>query len=126
MRAGRIAPIVYSVPQPEESCLDVVLTRTLYRAPASPQIGITAYLGNGGTIENAQEIAALESPPPTRLNDRTGDEIALDEVERIAIGPLHMSLKPPEPISAVAAFQAGPPRSPYRRGRRRTVASLDF
>jgi site-specific recombinase XerD len=47
--------------------------------------GITAYLENGGTIENAQTIAAHESPRTTKLYDRTSDEITLDEVERIAI-----------------------------------------
>ena len=47
--------------------------------------GITAYLENGGTIENAQAIAAHESPRTTKLYDRTRDEITLDEVERIAI-----------------------------------------
>ena len=47
--------------------------------------GIKAYLENGGTIENAQAIAAHESPRTTKLYDRTGDEITLDEVERIAI-----------------------------------------
>ncbi len=47
--------------------------------------GITAYLDNGGTIENAQAIAAHESPRTTKLYDRTSDEITLDEIERIAI-----------------------------------------
>jgi integrase/recombinase XerD len=47
--------------------------------------GITAYLDNGGTIENAQHIAAHESPRTTKLYDRTKDEITLDEIERIAI-----------------------------------------
>jgi site-specific recombinase XerD len=47
--------------------------------------GITAYLENGGTIENAQAIAAHESPRTTKLYDRTGDDITLDEVERIII-----------------------------------------
>src|SRR2546426_2866246 len=47
--------------------------------------GITAFLENGGTIENAQAIAAHESPRTTKLYDRTGDEITLDEVERIVI-----------------------------------------
>ena len=47
--------------------------------------GITAYLDAGGTIENAQAIAAHESPRTTKLYDRTGDEITLDEVERIVI-----------------------------------------
>ena len=44
--------------------------------------GITAYLENGGTLENAQAMAAHESPRTTKLYDRTGDEITLDEVER--------------------------------------------
>lgn len=47
--------------------------------------GITAYLENGGTIENAQVIAAHESPRTTKLYDRTSDEITLDEIERIMI-----------------------------------------
>ncbi len=47
--------------------------------------GITAYLNNGGSLENAQAIAAYESSQTTRLYDRTGDKITLDEVERIVI-----------------------------------------
>ena len=47
--------------------------------------GITAYLLNGGTVENAQAIAAHESPRTTKLYDRTADEISLDEIERIMI-----------------------------------------
>jgi len=47
--------------------------------------GITAYLENGGTIENAQAIAAHESPRTTKLYDRTSDDITLDEIERIMI-----------------------------------------
>lgn len=47
--------------------------------------GITAYLENGGTIENAQKIAAHESPRTTKLYDRTNDELTLDEIERISI-----------------------------------------
>ena len=47
--------------------------------------GITTFLLNGGTLENAQAIAAHESPRTTKLYDRTRDEITLDEVERILI-----------------------------------------
>jgi site-specific recombinase XerC len=47
--------------------------------------GITAYLEAGGTLENPQAMAAHESPRTTKLYDRTGDEITLDEVERITI-----------------------------------------
>jgi integrase len=47
--------------------------------------GIAAYLANGGTPKHAQAMAAHESPRPTKLYDRTGDEITLDEVERIRL-----------------------------------------
>jgi site-specific recombinase XerD len=47
--------------------------------------GITAYLQNKGTLEHAQTIANHASPRTTRLYDRRSDEIALDEVEKIAI-----------------------------------------
>jgi site-specific recombinase XerC len=47
--------------------------------------GITTYLEAGGTLENAQAMAAHESPRTTKLYDRTSDAITLDEVERITI-----------------------------------------
>jgi site-specific recombinase XerC len=47
--------------------------------------GVTAYLEAGGTLENAQAMFAHESPRTTKLYDRAGDEITLDEVERITI-----------------------------------------
>jgi site-specific recombinase XerD len=47
--------------------------------------GITAYLEAGGTLEHAQAMAAHESPRTTKLYDRTGDRITLDEIERITI-----------------------------------------
>jgi site-specific recombinase XerD len=47
--------------------------------------GITAYLEGGGTIEHAQAIANHESPKTTKLYDRTGDSIDLDEIEKIRI-----------------------------------------
>lgn len=47
--------------------------------------GITAYLENGGAFENAQAIAAHESPRTTKLYYRASDEITLDEIERIVI-----------------------------------------
>jgi hypothetical protein len=50
-----------------------------------PSTGITAYLNAGGTLDNVQAMAAHESPRTTKLYDRIGDEITLDEVERIAI-----------------------------------------
>jgi len=47
--------------------------------------GITTYLLNGGSLENAQAIAGHESPRTTKLYDRTQDEITLEEVERIRL-----------------------------------------
>ena len=47
--------------------------------------GITAYLEGGGTIEHAQQIANNESPKTTKLYDRTGDQIDLDEIQQITI-----------------------------------------
>jgi len=47
--------------------------------------GITAYLKNGGRLEIAHQIAAHESSRATGLYDRRGDDVSLDEVERIAI-----------------------------------------
>ncbi|MEO1130290.1 MAG: tyrosine-type recombinase/integrase [Planctomycetota bacterium] len=47
--------------------------------------GITTYLDNGGTIENAQNIAGHASIKTTKLYDRTSDDVTLDEIERIAI-----------------------------------------
>ena len=45
--------------------------------------GITAYLKNGGTLENAAAMANYGSTRTTQLYDRRRDEIRLDEVERI-------------------------------------------
>jgi len=42
-------------------------------------------LRNVGDVRIAQVIAAYESPRIAKLYDRTGDEITLDEVERIMI-----------------------------------------
>ncbi len=47
--------------------------------------GITAYLDAGGSLENAQGMAAHSDPKTTKLYDRTGEEVSLDEVERIRI-----------------------------------------
>lgn len=47
--------------------------------------GITAYLKNGGTLEKAAHMANHSSTRTTQLYDRRGDEVSLDEVERILI-----------------------------------------
>ena len=47
--------------------------------------GITAYLHCGGRLEHAQRIAAHESARTTKLYDRTGDAVSLDEIEKIVI-----------------------------------------
>jgi integrase len=47
--------------------------------------GITNYLRNGGSRDSAQKIAAHEDSRTTALYDRRGDEISLDEIERIRL-----------------------------------------
>jgi integrase/recombinase XerC len=47
--------------------------------------GITAYLKNGGTLEKAATMANHSSTRTTQLYDRRGDDITLDEVERVLI-----------------------------------------
>jgi integrase len=47
--------------------------------------GITAFRDNGGSLEEAQEIANHASPKTTMLYDRSRDQITLDEIERICI-----------------------------------------
>jgi site-specific recombinase XerD len=47
--------------------------------------GVTAYLKNGGTLENAAAMANHASTRTTQLYDRRCDDISLDEVERIRV-----------------------------------------
>lgn len=52
--------------------------------PSRPRPSVAA-IQTGGTLENAQAMAAHESPCTTKLYDHTGDKGTLDEVERISI-----------------------------------------
>ncbi|MCB1098180.1 MAG: tyrosine-type recombinase/integrase [Verrucomicrobiae bacterium] len=47
--------------------------------------GITVFLERGGELETAATIAAHESTRTTQLYDRRGDDIKLEEVERIRL-----------------------------------------
>jgi integrase len=48
--------------------------------------GITAYLKNGGTLENAAAtLANHASTRTTQLYDRRSDQISLDEIEGVRI-----------------------------------------
>jgi integrase len=47
--------------------------------------GITAYLKNGGTLENAATMANHASTRTTELYHRRCDDVNLDEVERIRL-----------------------------------------
>ena len=47
--------------------------------------GITNFLENGGSLENAQDMAAHASPRTTRLYDRRKDRLKQAEVERIRL-----------------------------------------
>jgi site-specific recombinase XerD len=47
--------------------------------------GVTAYLKNGGTLEQAAQMANHASTRTTQLYDRRAEEVTLDEVERVLI-----------------------------------------
>ncbi|MBD1847324.1 tyrosine-type recombinase/integrase, partial [Cyanobacteria bacterium FACHB-63] len=47
--------------------------------------GITNYLRNGGSRDNAQKIAAHSDVRTTALYDRRDESISLDEIERIRL-----------------------------------------
>lgn len=61
------------------------LFRTLGGRGRKQLTGITVYLLNGALLQYAQQMAAHESPRTTMLYDRTGNDITLNEVERIRI-----------------------------------------
>jgi integrase len=46
--------------------------------------GVTAYLKNGGTLENAALMANHASTRTTQLYDRRAEEVTLDKVERVS------------------------------------------
>src|SRR6202048_1808461 len=48
--------------------------------------GATEYMNSNGTIEIAQRIAGHTSPATTRIYDRSGDQLTLQEIERVQIG----------------------------------------
>jgi site-specific recombinase XerC len=62
------------------ACIDTKIGNHTFRAT-----GITAYLKNGGTLENAASMANHASTRTTQLYDRRRDDISLDEVERIRV-----------------------------------------
>jgi integrase len=47
--------------------------------------GITDYLKHSGTLENAQQMANHSSPRTTKLYDRRGEELTLDEYAKVGI-----------------------------------------
>jgi hypothetical protein len=65
--------------------------------------GTTAYLKNGGTLEEkAAAMASHASTPMTRLYDRWRDEVSLDEVERSSFGLVPLSEKAHQPRGSLA------------------------
>lgn len=64
--------------------------------------GITAYLKNNGTVENAQAIAARESPRTTKLYDRRSEEISLPNRDGADFNAMHRrrSQRPALPLGS--------------------------
>jgi hypothetical protein len=77
------------------------------RLPHVPRDRHHGLLEAGGTLENAQVMAAHESPRTTKLYDRAGDEITLDEVERITRSAhLSVSFRSSPPVIEFGKLQA--------------------
>lgn len=45
--------------------------------------GITLYMANGGSLAEAPKLANHADPRTTKLYDHSGDDVTLDEIERI-------------------------------------------
>ena len=89
---GRGTRRLSRTPLPQANAYLMVQRRTLAAGIATRignhsfrATGITAYLKNGGTLENAATMANHASTRTTQLYDRRRDEISLDEVERIRV-----------------------------------------
>jgi len=89
---GHVATVLSEQPMTQSDAWRMVRRRAAAAGITAPignhtfrATGITAYLGNGGVLEHAQEMAAHESPRTTKLYDRTKDRLTQDEVERIRL-----------------------------------------
>lgn len=89
---GRAATALTILPMAQPDAWQMIRRRAVAAGIHAPvgnhsfrATGITAYLGNGGTLEHAQEMAAHESPRTTKLYDRTKERLTQDEVERIRL-----------------------------------------
>ena len=74
--------VVYSMIKRRAKAAGLPATTTCHTFRAT---GITTYLDNGGSLEEARRIAAHGSSQTTRLYDRTRQDITLGEIERIRI-----------------------------------------
>jgi site-specific recombinase XerD len=89
---GRVTGRLTTTPLPQQNAHAMIRRRaraagikTLVGNHTFRATGITAYLKNGGTLENAAAMANHASTRTTQLYDRRRDDISLDEVERISI-----------------------------------------
>jgi site-specific recombinase XerD len=89
---GRVTKQLTTTPLPQANA-HAMIRRRARAAGIKTQVGnhtcratgITAYLKNGGTLENAAAMANHASTRTTQLYDRRPDDVSLDEVERILI-----------------------------------------
>ena len=79
-RIGRLAAWEMVKRRAREAGLPPDTTNHTFRAT-----GITVYLENGGTIENARLIAAHASIRTTQAYDRRGEQGTRDEISRIRL-----------------------------------------
>jgi site-specific recombinase XerD len=68
--------------------------------------GITDYLKNAGTLENAQQMANHSSPRTTKLYGRRNDETSLAGFRQIAIGHHYDFFKTPNVVTQASGHTA--------------------
>jgi site-specific recombinase XerD len=89
---GRGRAVLTATPLPQANAY-AMIGRRAARAGIETKIGnhtfratgITAYLKNGGALENAAAMANHASTCTTHLYDRRSDQVSLDEIERVRI-----------------------------------------
>ena len=85
MRAGRDASGGDDLLHPPEARAAAAGIATKIGNHTFRATGLTAYLRNGGTLENAAVMTNHASTRTTQLYDRQRDEIRLNEAERIRV-----------------------------------------
>jgi integrase len=88
--------------------------------------GVTEYMNSGGTIEIVQRIAGHTSPTTTRIYDRSGDRLTLEEIETVQIGKKRQIKFVPKTFRATMIAGTSFLRAIWPHKMRKTLASRGY